>query len=365
MSKPQRAPGSADLGSASPGAPRVVGGGPGSGGPTTVYPSVDPSPDSYAEAHQGASRAGVPLEDIVPPEAASGTGDANASDVKGPSSKARDQPIGRILVEAGRISATDAQRVAQVAAEFKMRFGDAAVEMELVKRSDIDYALGRQFSFPHLDRNDPALSPDLIAAYQPDHPLVERLRDLRSQIAARAITGARAHPVVALLSADRGDGRSFIAANLAVAFAQMGQRTLIIDADMRNPTQHRLFRLENRLGLSTLLSGRCGVECLHRVESFPRIFVLTSGPTPPNPLELLEKPVFAQLLASADVNFKAVIIDTPAGVIAADARLIGNRAGAGVLIARSGHTRTQHGERFIQTLKADQANVLGVVLNEQ
>jgi receptor protein-tyrosine kinase len=278
--------------------------------------------------------------------------------------RTRDQPIGRILVEAGRLSATDAQRVAQVAAEFKMRFGDAAVEMDLIKRSDVDFALGRQFSFPHLDRNDPALSPELIAAYQPEHPLVERLRELRSQIAVRAVTEPRRHPMVGILSADRGDGRSFIAANLAVVFAQMRQRTLLIDADMRNPSLHKYFRCDNRVGLSTLLSGRCGVECLHRVPSFPDIYVLTSGPTPPNPLELLERPVFNQLLASADSNFRAVILDTPAGVLAADARLVGNRAGASVVVARSGHSRAQHGERLMLALQTDKTNVLGVVLNE-
>lgn len=278
--------------------------------------------------------------------------------------RTRDQPIGRILVEAGRLSATDAQRVAQVAAEFKMRFGDAAVEMELIKRSDVDFALGRQFSFPHLDRNDPALSSDLIAAYQPEHPLVERLRDLRSQIAVRAVTEPRRHPMVGILSAGRGDGRSFIAANLAVVFAQMRQRTLLIDADMRNPSLHKYFRCDNRVGLSTLLAGRCGVECLVRVPSFPDIYVLTAGPTPPNPLELLERPVFAQLLASADSNFRAVIVDTPAAVLAADARLVGNRAGANVVVARSGHTRSHDSERMMQALQADKTNVLGVVLNE-
>jgi receptor protein-tyrosine kinase len=355
MAKLQRAPGNDDLGGASAAGLGMAEPGHDLGGPTTMRRSTDRAdgPEPLQAAPAGAE------------ESPSTGAHADAGDIKEPSRRSRDQPIGRILVEAGRLTATDAQRVAQVAAEFKMRFGDAAVEMELLKRSDVDYALSRQFSFPHLDRNDPALSQDLIAAYQPDHPLVERLRELRSQIAARAITGARTHPMAAIVSSDRGDGRSFIAANLAVALAQMGQRTLIIDADMRNPSQHRLFRVENRIGLSALLAGRCGVECLHRVEAFPRIFVLTAGPTPPNPLELLEKPSFAQLLASADVNFKAVIIDTPAGVLAADARLIGSRAGASVLVARSGNTRTEHGARFIQALKSDQTNVLGVVLNEQ
>jgi receptor protein-tyrosine kinase len=286
-------------------------------------------------------------------------------ELRNPSTKISDQPIGRILVEAGRLSAPDAQRVARVAAEFKIRFGDAAVEMDLIKRSDVNYALGRQFAFPHLDRNDPSLSQDLVAAYQPDHPIVERLRELRTQILARAVTETRKHPMVSIVSADRKDGRSFIAANLAIVFAQMGHRTLLIDADMRNPVQHDFFRCENRIGLSALLAGRCGVECLYRVAAFPRIFVMPAGAVPPNPLELLERPSFLQLLASADANFKAVIVDTPAGVLAADARLIATRTGANVLVARSGNSRTRNGSSFIHALQSDKANVLGVVLNEK
>jgi receptor protein-tyrosine kinase len=327
------------------------------------------TPDSIGSEHRSRRRKTsqdelFPLPAEGEPTEMSNNDEIPEEEIRGPSTRTRDQPIGRILVEAGRLSATDAQRVAQVAAEFKMRFGDAAVEMELVKRSDIDFALGRQFSFPHLDINDPSLSQELIAAYQPDHPLVERLRELRSQVAVRAVCEPRKHPLVGVISSDRGDGRSFVAANLAVVFAQMGQRTLLIDADMRNPSQHKFFRCDNRVGLSTLLAGRCGVECLHRVGAFPNIFVLTAGPTPPNPLELLERPVFNQLLKSADTNFRVVIVDTPAGVLAADARLVGNRTGANIVIARSDHTRTRNGQRLIQALKADQTNVLGVVLND-
>lgn len=299
-----------------------------------------------------------------PFDADAGAVDPDRTVVMGPRKSVKYQPIGHILVEAGRLRATDAQRVALVAAELKIRFGDAAVEMELVKRSDVEFALGRQFSFTHLDANDPSLAPELIAAYQPNHPLVERLRDLRSQITSSAMTGTRKHPMVSIVSPDQGDGRSFIAGNLAILFAQLGWRTLLIDADMRNPAQHRLFRFDNRLGLSAILAGRCGVECVHRVASFPFVFVLPAGPTPPNPAELLERPLFTQLLDSADTQFRAIIVDTPAGDVAADSRLIANRVGASVMVARPGHTRFRHAEDLMQSLGSDKSNVLGVVLNE-
>lgn len=284
--------------------------------------------------------------------------------MKRPGKQTVHQPIGRILIEAGRLTPADAQRVAQLAAEFKMRFGDMAVEMELVKRSDVDYALGQQFSFPRLDVTDPALSPNVVAAYQPEHPTVERLRELRTQILARAAVAPRRHPMVSIVSPDRGDGRSFVAANLAVVFAQMGHNTLLIDADMRNPSQHEYFRCENRLGLSSMLAERCGVECVYRVPSFPRIFVLTAGAAPPNPVELLEGPIFSQVLSSADVNFKAVIVDTPASTLGADARVVAARAGANVVVSRFGHTKAEHAGSLVRSLAADGTAALGVVMNE-
>jgi protein-tyrosine kinase len=282
----------------------------------------------------------------------------------GPALPERSLPIGRLLIDAKRISTTDAQRVLRVAAKYNIPFGEAGMRMGLLKPSDVDYALSRQYSFPFLSSDDISLSNDLVAAYSPNDPTTEQMRALRTQILLRGANGSRAHPVVALVSPDRGDGRSFIAANLAVVFAQLGQRTLLIDADMRSPIQHHMFKLQNRMGLSTILAERCGIECVSRIASLQRLFVLPAGPMPPNPIELLEGPVFRRVLSSADANFDAIVIDTPAAEEGTDALIIGSRAGSAALVVRLNRTRANTGNAFAKALTAAKASLLGVVYNQ-
>ena len=273
------------------------------------------------------------------------------------------QPIGRILVGAGRLSATDAMRVLQVSNREKTPFGETALRMGLVARDDIRFALARQFSLPQLAPDDESLSREVLAAYSENHPTVEQLRGLRSQIIELSSSSTRTHPMVAVLSSNRGDGRSFVAANLAVLFAQLRVRTLLIDADLRNPSQHRHFKLENRLGLSSILAGRTGTEVVHVVPSLPQLYVLTAGAIPPNPLELLSQPTFKLVLEAADAEFKAIVIDTPAADQGADGRVIACSVGSGVLIARVDNTSVALTAKFVQELLWLNARLLGVVYN--
>jgi chain length determinant protein tyrosine kinase EpsG len=271
--------------------------------------------------------------------------------------------IGRILVEAGRLGEKDAGRVLEFAGERGLLFGEAARQMGLVKSKDVRFALAEQFSFPHLAEDDDSLSRDVVAAYDPSHPLSEQLRGMRARILSLASDGKRKSAVMAIVSSDRGDGRSFVAANLAVTLAQTGLRTLLIDADLRNPGQHGYFKLSNRKGLSTVLSSRAGAEATQSVARFPNLKVLTAGPRPPNSLELLENPQFELLLGGADATFSAVVIDTSAGAEGADASLIARRAGAAVLVSRSNHTRAGTSSKFLKSLTAERAKLIGVVFN--
>src|SRR5258708_24807858 len=118
--------------------------------------------------------------------------------------------------------------------------------------------------------------------------------------------------VIAVTSPERGEGRSWIAANLATMFAQLGERTLLIDADMRQPRQHRLFNIDNSVGLSALLTGRAGREIARRIHPQLRLFVLPAGILPPNPQELLARPVFDVILDHFPAQFRLVILATPA-----------------------------------------------------
>src|SRR5262249_25251839 len=147
-------------------------------------------------------------------------------------------------------------RVLESSQRHRLRFGEAAVRMGLVKVEDVEFALARQFAFPYLNRNETAISPRIIAAHLPNHPMVEQFRTLRAEVSARASDDLNAHLVVAVVSPERGDGRSFTAANLAVVFAQLGRSTLLIDASFRTACLHRWFAVNNRAGLSTILARR-------------------------------------------------------------------------------------------------------------
>jgi hypothetical protein len=115
------------------------------------------------------------------------------------------------------------------------------------------------------------------------------------------------------------------------------------------------------MGLSTILSERCGIECVSRIAALQRLFVLPAGPMPPNPIELLEGPVFRRVLSSGDANFDAIVIDTPAAEAGTDALIIGSRAGSTALVVRANRTRANSISAFTKALAAAKASMLGVV----
>jgi protein-tyrosine kinase len=141
----------------------------------------------------------------------------------------------------------------------------------LMTQEDVRYALSVQFDYPYLP-DDSSLSRELVAAYEPASRAVEDLRALRSQLMLRWFDTAAERRGLAIASAGQGDGRSYLAANLAIVFSQLGERTLLIDANLRTPKQHKLFNLGGRTGLSDMLVGRfVGVACGHLAAESARV----------------------------------------------------------------------------------------------
>lgn len=275
------------------------------------------------------------------------------------------QSIGAILIDSGKLSIEDAGRVLRLQKAENMRFGDAAVSMGLLTLADIQYALARQYDYPYLLKGDDAVSDKLVAAYSPYSHQVEVLRTLRSQLMLRRFTGEPNHKMLSIISPGRGEGRSFLAANLAIVFSQLGERTLLIDADMRNPCQHELFKLDNRHGFSSLLAGRGeDSQAVQRVNSFVDLSVLPSGPIPPNPQELFGRPALTDLLVSLNESFDVILIDTSAAADFADAQIVAARAGAAVVLARKNHSLVDLVSRQTESLSRSGVEVIGTVLNE-
>jgi len=285
-----------------------------------------------------------------------------ASESVAPKRHAR--PLGGILIDAGRLRPEDAERIMRLQQEQNLRFGDAGIRLGLLTQADIDFAIAHQFEYAYLVRGQSAISEELVAAYAPYTAKAEALRALRTQLMVQWFESDPAHKALAIVSAARKEGRSFVAANLAVVFSQLGMRTLLVDADLRNSSQHQLFGLDNGAGLSAVLSGRGGLETIQRVPPLPNLFVLPAGVRPPNPSDLLAKPVFARFLEQMAGDFNVVLLDTPAAGESPDAQTASLRAGAAVIVVRKDATRVWEVRGIADRAAQSSTTVVGTVLNE-
>ena len=232
----------------------------------------------------------------------------------------------------------------------------------MVTQRDVDSALAQQFTYPTLVRG--GVADEVVAAYEPQVPEIEPLRMLRSQLALRWLTTTNRR-MLAITSPQRGDGRSWLAANLATVFAQGGESTLLIDTDMRHPCQHRMFNLDNDAGLSALLTGRAeGGDAVQRVHPQLNLFVLPAGNTPPNPQELLLRPMFEISLNRFAQLFSIIVLDTPAATESSDSQIVAARAGSAVLLSRRNRTRVSGLVETMQNLSETGVAVVGSVINE-
>lgn len=271
--------------------------------------------------------------------------------------------IGALLVDSGKITQEDADRVMRLQREKGLRFGDAAIKLGLVTSIDIELALSRQFEFPYLIPGTSILSGSLVTAYAPFDKKVEVFKAIRSQLMLRWFNLDLGSKHLAIVSPCRKEGRSYFAANLAVAFSQLGERTLLVDADMRNPAQHTLFNLVNRTGLSTVLSGRAESDVVEHIVALPDLSILPAGPVPPNPQELLGRPLFQKLLADLAKAYDVIILDTPAGQANADAQTIAAHAGGAFMVARRHHTPARAVQGLSIQLTSLGTTLMGAVIN--
>lgn len=274
--------------------------------------------------------------------------------------------MGAILMDAGVLSAEDNDRVLQLQTQEGLKFGEAAIRLGVVTDADVQFALARQFAFPCLQPSagSETFSDELVAAHQPFTPQVEQFRALRSQLMLRWFNKAEQRQTLAVVGTEVGEGRSYLAANLAILMAQLGERTLLIDANLRAPRLHELFSINNKVGLSTILAGRSSDESIIRITDLTGLFVLPAGPVPPNPLELLSRHTWIELLANARANFDVIIIDTPSFSVGEDAVMVGLHARAALVVARAGQTRLAGFSNLVQGLMNAGVTVVGSVLNE-
>ena len=276
-----------------------------------------------------------------------------------------DRALGEIIRDTRNLTADQVEKILQHQQSKGLRFGEAAIALGFVNADDVLTALAQQFNYPYASAERRDLSPELVALNAPFTPQAEAFRGLRSQIVMRTTAEGETRRAIAVISPNRGDGRSYIAANLAVVLAQLGGRTLLVDADLRGPRLHAMFGLNAATGLSRILLGRTGESVIQQVAGMPNLYVLPAGAPPPNPQELLERPAFAMLMREMAGKFDHVVIDTPAAEYGSDAAVIAARCGSALIVARNQHVRIDALQALTANLAGGAAKIVGVVTNDR
>ncbi len=270
--------------------------------------------------------------------------------------------IGALLIAAGKLSAADAARVLRLQQQLDIRFGEAARRLGLVDEAAIRQALACQFDYPYLQPGEGKFSADLVAAYAPFSPQAEVLRAVRSQLMLHWF--GRGHRALAIVGLDDGDGASLFAANLAEVFAQLGEATLLVDANLRRPSQQLLFNAGAGQGLSDILAGRAGLELIAPLAPFAELALLGAGTLPPNPQELLARPGFTAFNAAMAARYAVTLYDVAASASGGDALIVAARSGGALLVARKNNTRLDALHALAAQLAQAGASVVGAVLLE-
>lgn len=274
-----------------------------------------------------------------------------------------DRSIGSIISERKALSSEQIEMILAYQREHGVRFGEAAIALGWASVDDVLWALSQQFHYPYAPQESRRLTPELITLNQPYSHQAEAFRVIRSQMMAK-LKADDGHHAVAVISPDSGDGKTFLAANLAVSQAQLGESTLLVDADMRGPRQHEVFGIENDAGLSAILSGRAVNKVIQQIAHIPTLYVLPVGITPPNPLELVERPAFRMLMTELKSKFAHVIVDTPAAIYGSDASVIASRCGVALVVARRNASRIGALQELVTSVANAPGKLAGVIINE-
>lgn len=301
-------------------------------------------------------------DELVAQRAAPGAAPSAAPATAATTTTPEPRTIGDIMRESHRLSAAQINQILVYQRERQVRFGDAAVALGIVSADEVLRALSEQFRYPYAPPGQ--LSDELVTATRPFSDEAEAIRGVRHEVTTRLAQQEGGRRAVAVVSPNVGDGKTYVAANLAIAFSQLRQRTLLVDADMRNPRLHTLFGLREGTGLSGILSGRTQRLDVLPVPGLPHLFVLPVGAVPPNPLELIESPAFDVLLLEMLQKFNHVIVDTPAAAYGADGSAIAAHCGAALAVARRRRSKLAAMERMVERMRANQTLVLGALLNQ-
>jgi protein-tyrosine kinase len=302
-----------------------------------------------------------------------------------------DDELATVLIATYGLSTQDMHRISDAMRNLKLSFEEASVQLGYLTREELEKGLAllagekqrtqqaqspaasglietvvRHFSSSRalVVRTGLPVRPGkkLLLPNDPYNHYSEQIRALRTELQLRCPPSGRG-AVIAVLSACEGEGRSQLSAELALAFAQLGGRTLLVDADLRRPTQHELFDCENDEGLSESITGGQS-PFVHKVEGVPQLALLTAGQVSANALELLSDGRLARSMARWRDSYEIIILDTPPIGRYADGLAAAAIAGRVVVLTRAKQTPHRAAREMMRRLVNTQAQVLGAVIHK-
>jgi len=224
--------------------------------------------------------------------------------------------------------------------------------------------LGESSSGKKVKREPVSPAVDLVTLRDPTSPASEAYKTLRTSL---LLSTADAPPkVIVVTSSEPQEGKTVTTLNTAITLTQSGKKVLLVDGDMRRPRLHKALGVGNGVGLSNYLSGNAELSQIVQETELPNLFLVSSGPIPPNPSELLASEHFDFLLSTlrASTQFDHILIDSPPLLSVADPVIMSSKVGATILVVQCGRTARQSVMRGREKLDQSKANILGVVLND-
>ncbi|WP_029921094.1 CpsD/CapB family tyrosine-protein kinase [Nevskia soli] len=271
-----------------------------------------------------------------------------------------DSGLRAALIRRRRLTSDSLARITDTERRLGLPFCDAALCLGLVSRDDIEAA---QNGGHNAGLAKVMAQPDsrLSIVHDPYAVRSETVRALRTELILRSQSNAQAN-MIAILSPCAGEGRSMLAAELAISFSQLGRATLLVDADLRSSRQHSLFAADNQCGLAdAIVSGQ--PPCMLSVEGVQHLSLLTSGESHSNPLELLSDARFELLIEEWRRQFAYVVFDTGPVSLYSDGLAVAKSAGRVLALSRAGHTPYSDTRDLLRRLEATRSQILGAVIN--
>ncbi|OKP98177.1 CpsD/CapB family tyrosine-protein kinase [Paenibacillus sp. P46E] len=201
----------------------------------------------------------------------------------------------------------------------------------------------------------------LITVTNPRSPVSEAFRALRTNIDFSSVD--KQIQIIMVTSSGPEEGKSTVTANLAAAYAQADKKVLLIDGDMRKPTAHKTFSLSNRFGLSSLLSQQADLEEVVQESGVANLFIMTSGPIPPNPAEMMSSNRMSAVLEELRQRYDMILFDTPPLLAVTDAQIVASKSDGVIMVVSYGKVKREIAAKAKANLDRVGAKMLGVVLN--